>query len=261
MDPGKTPPSDVGDVRVVRQELPGCSIRRICAVLHLGRSSLKDWAARHGKRYCARPELEAKVQLLIQEHPGHGYRRLWALLKCRLGLDMNRKRICQLLKRKHWLVHQRIDGWAHLVAVIDCCDRELVGWEFAIRGRAKEAEGAIEEACIKRSGTLRPPGDAPLLRSDNGLIFPSRRFRSACRDSRLRQEFITPCTPEQNGIIERFSCSLKEECAWQKQFKSFAEAKREISQWIEWYNAGRPHQSLGYKSPREYRVHLSESVA
>jgi putative transposase len=154
-----------------------------------------------------------------------------------------------------------VDGWAHLVSVIDCCDRELVGWEFAIRGRAKEAERAIEEACIKRFGTLRPPGDAPLLRSDNGLIFQSRRFRSACRDYRLRQEFITPYTPEQNGIIERFFRSLKEECVWQKQFKSFAEAKGEISQWIEWYNAGRPHQSLGCKSPREYRAHLSESVA
>jgi putative transposase len=268
-------------------------MRRICAVLHVSRSSLQDCTPRHGKRNRAQPELETKVQLLIQEHPSYGYRRLWALLKYRLGLNVNRKRIYQLLKRKHWLVHQRVrtprprvkgwvsrtsrsnqrwamdlthvncgaDGWAHLVAVIDCCDRELVGWEFAIRGRAKEAERAIEEACIKRFGTLRPPEDAPLLRSDNGLIFQSRRFRSACRGYRLRQEFITPSALEQNGIIKGFFRNLKEECAWQKQFKSFAEAKREIRQWIEWYNAGRPHQLLGYKSPREYRAHLSESVA
>ena len=40
----------------------------------------------------------------------------------------------------------RKDGWAHLVAAIDCHDRQLIGWEFALRGRAKEAEGAIEEA-------------------------------------------------------------------------------------------------------------------
>jgi len=60
-------------------------------------------------------------------------------------------------------------------------------------------------------GTLRPEG-APVLRSDNGLIFQSRRFRQACRDYRLQQEFITPYTPEQNGIIERFFRSLKEEC-------------------------------------------------
>jgi putative transposase len=153
------------------------------------------------------------------------------------------------------------DGWAHFVGVIDCHDRELVGWEFALRGRAKEAERAIEEACIKRFGTLRPQGRAPVVRSDNGLIFQSRRFRSACRDYRLRQEFITPYTPEQNGIIEQFFRSLKEECVWQHRFENFAQAKKAIGQWIEWYNTGRPHQSLGYNSPLEYRAQQRESVA
>jgi putative transposase len=31
--------------------------------------------------------------------------------------------------------------WAHLAVVIDCHDREIVGYEFARRGRAKKAEG------------------------------------------------------------------------------------------------------------------------
>jgi len=231
-------------------------------------------------------ELEGKLELLIQEHPTYGYRRLWALLRFRVGLPVNRKRIYRILKRRHWLVHQRSvtprprvkasrscaersdrrwamdmthvdcgrDGWAHLVAVIDCCDRELLGWEFALRGRAKEAERAIEEACIRRFGTLRPTGSTPIVRSDNGLIFQSRRFRAACRDYRLAQEFITPYTPEQNGIIERFFRSLKEECVWQQSFHSFSQAKTAIRGWIEWYNTGRPHQSLGYKSPKEYRA-------
>jgi putative transposase len=67
--------------------------------------------------------------------------------------------------------------------------------------RAKEAERALEEACLARFGTLRPDGSTPVVRSDNGLIFHSRRFRAACRDYRLRQEFITLDTPEQNGIV------------------------------------------------------------
>ncbi len=89
---------------------------------------------------------------------------------------------------------------------------------------------------------------APVLRSDNGLIFQSRRFRSACGDYRLKQEFITPYTPEQNGLIERFFRSLKWECVWHKPFKTFADAKREIAQRIEWYNSGRPHQSLATRA-------------
>ena len=44
------------------------------------------------------------------------------------------------------------DGWGHLAAVIDCHDRELIGWEFALRGRAKEAEKAedLAEAGVYR---------------------------------------------------------------------------------------------------------------
>jgi putative transposase len=51
--------------------------------------------------------------------------------------------------------------------------------------------------------------------------------RSVCRDYRLRQEFITPYTPEQNGLVERFFRSLKEEeCVWLHHFGSFTEAQR-----------------------------------
>jgi putative transposase len=106
------------------------------------------------------------------------------------------------------------DGRGHLAAIIDCHDREVIGYEFALRGQAREAERALEEACLARFGTLRPQGQTSVLRSDNGLIFQSRRFRLACRDYRLRQEYITPYTPEQNGMIERFFRSLKEECVW-----------------------------------------------
>jgi putative transposase len=101
----------------------------------------------------------------------------------------------------------------------------------------------------------------PVIRSDNGLVFQIRRFRAACRDYRLRQEFITPYTPEQNGLVERFFRSLKEECVWQHNFGDFAEALATITQWIRWYNAERPHQALGYRSPRQFRALQPQLVA
>ena len=137
------------------------------------------------------------------------------------------------------------DGWGHLVAVIDCFDREIVGYEFALRGRANEAERALEMACLTRFGTLRPQGDVPVVRSDNGLIFQSRRFRAACAFYRLPQEFITPYTPQQNGMIERWFRSLKEECVWQTQFADFGEAQRAIRRWITWSQRGTPPPSAG----------------
>ena len=237
--------------------------------------------------------LVTKLHALIQAHPTYGYRRLWALLRYREGLVVNRKAVYRVLRLKRWLVQHRTrtprpraqrlrsraaqsnqrwamdvthipcgrDGWGHLTAVIDCHDREIIGYEFALRGRAKEAERALEAACLTRFGTLWPQGQTPVLRSDNGLIFQSRRFRQACGEYRLRQEFITPYTPEQNGLIERFFRSLKEECVWQHHFAGFEEAQRAVARWMHWYNEGRPHQALQYKSPRQYRREQAAKVA
>lgn len=150
---------------------------------------------------------------MIQQYPTFGYRHLWALLRgqtTRRGV--NKKAVYRVLRQKRWLVHQRsctprprVHGWvsrasrsderwpmdmthipcgqdgrAHLAAVIDCHDREIVGYEFALRSRAKEAERAVEAACLPRFGT-RLPTYAPVLRSDNGLIFQSRRSMLAYR--------------------------------------------------------------------------------
>ncbi len=273
--------------------MPAISERTACRLLQVSRASLHRPTKEKRARAALSEELVAQLEPLIQAYPTYGYRRLWALLRFRHGHLHNRKAVYRALRLKRWLVHQRSatprprvqarrsqttksnhrwamdvthipcgqDGWGHLTAVIDCHDREIIGYEFALRGRAKEAERAIEAACLTRFGTLRPVGPTPVLRSDNGLIFQSRRFRQACRDYRLAQEFITPYTPQQNGLIERFFRSLKEECVWQQQFDSFEEARQRINTWMRWYNEERPHQALRYQSPHQYRQQQGLQVA
>jgi putative transposase len=122
--------------------------------------------------------LERRLAELIQRHPTFGYRRLCVMLR-RAGMPVNRKAVYRLLQRRGWMVHQReatprpraqgrrsrakasnarwamdlthidcgADGWGHLAVVIDGHDREVIGYEFALRGRAQEAERALEQAC------------------------------------------------------------------------------------------------------------------
>jgi putative transposase len=70
----------------------------------------------------------------------------------------------------------------------------------------------------------------------------------------LKQEFITPYTPEQNGVIERFIGSLKDECVWLHRFESIEHAREVIGNWINEYNSERPHQELGYLSPVAWKA-------
>lgn len=220
-----------------------------------------------------------KVKEVIERFPTYGYRRIAIIL------GVNQKVIQRIQRLKGWQVKCRPqgfrprakalpsvtqrpderwstdltrvwcsrDGWCHLALLIDCCTRELLGWRLSRRGYTKTAEAALQEALINRFGRLGRVTSPLVLRSDNGLVFASRRYTSTVRAYRMTQEFITPYTPEQNGLIERFIRTLKEECIWQHNFTSIAHANAVIHRWITYYNSQRPHQSLGYKSPQQAR--------
>ncbi|MDV3470263.1 integrase core domain-containing protein [Stenotrophomonas sp. C3(2023)] len=92
-------------------------------------------------------------------------------------------------------------------------------------------------------------GSAFLLRSDNGLVFTSRDYTRLVRSYGLKQEFITPHCPQQNGMVERVIRTLKEQCVHRHRFESQAHAVRVIADWIAFYNQQRPHQALNMMTP------------
>ena len=48
------------------------------------------------------------------------------------------------------------------------------------------------------------------LRTDSGTELTSKQFRDYCRESKVKQEFTVPETPQQNGVAERFNRTLLE---------------------------------------------------
>jgi putative transposase len=146
------------------------------------------------------------------------------------GIRVNRKAVYRVLKLKGRMVNQRpvtprprveglisraqrsdqrwamdvthiacgADGGGHLTAVIDCHDREITGFEFALRGRAKEAERALEEACLKRFGTPRPDGSTPVptnnseRREKSGVLGRVAVVSPACLNSWILSSLCLP---------------------------------------------------------------------
>jgi putative transposase len=173
-------------------------------VLDTSRSRIYGSRTLAGATGSAKPALDQtlakRVRALAREHPTFGYRRLWALLRFGDKVTVNLKKVHRIVKLLKLQVRQRLvaprprvqqrrssttasnerwamdvthiycgnEGWGHLAAVIDCHDRQIVGYEFSLRGRSKEAERALEAACLSRFGTVRPLGHTPTIRSDNG---------------------------------------------------------------------------------------------
>lgn len=219
------------------------------------------------------------------------------------GMIVNRKKVHRIMRLHRWTCRQRRtgcrprvqhlksiaaapnqrwatdiatvdcgrDGWCAFVPVIDCCSREILGWELAHTACAKTAERAMEEALLHRFGTTRGAPAGLTLRHDNCLVFGSRAYRALVRDYGLTQEYIAPYTPEQNGLCERLvrfarpaalpvgSLSpfgrlirtFKEECAWQHRFDNLTAARATVARYIKHYNTKRTHSALNYNTPRQ----------
>ncbi len=142
-----------------------------------------------------------------------------------------------------------VHRWCALTIVMDCHTREALGWRLSPSGNAKAAEAALEEALITRYGTLGRAQDPITLRSDNGLVFTSRHYTRTVYQYGLKQEFIRPHTPQQNGMVERLIRTVKEQCLWLHNFQSLDEARQTLRAWFKYYNEQRPHQALGIKTP------------
>ena len=89
------------------------------------------------------------------------------------------------------------------------------------------------------------------FRTYYGLVFTSRSYTALVLSYGLRQEFITPHSPEQNDMVERLIRTLKEQCVHRHRFETLQHASRVISDWVGFYNTRRPHQALGMKTPAE----------
>lgn len=222
-----------------------------------------------------KPELAKPIKEMIEAEPSFGYRTVAALL------GMNKNTVQRIFQLKGWQVRKRAlgqrprieakvsraekpdqrwatdlcrvwggkDGWLSLALVIDCSTRQLLGWHLSRTGKASTASAALEQALITRYGTLGRVREPFLLRSDNGLVFTSRDYTRLVRSYGLKQEFITPHCPQQNGMVERVIRRLKEQCVHRHRFKSQVHALRVIADWIAFYNQQRPHQALKMMTP------------
>jgi putative transposase len=90
------------------------------------------------------------------------------------------------------------------------------------------------------------------LRLDNGPELISRTLAEWAEEHQVKLAFIQPGKPTQNAYIERFNRTYREAVLDAYLFHTIAEVQAITENWLEEYNAIRPHASLGHVPPYQY---------
>ena len=225
--------------------------------------------------------LAVKLHAIAAEDPTAGYRTAWAYLR-HDGLLVNHKRVQRVWKeegltqpvkkgrKRHkggfvplqathtnhvWtydFIHDRTEDGQPLrfLTVEDEYTREGLTVETK---RSMPAERVIE--VLKVLFFVR--GAPEYLRSDNGPELIATKLVEWLGKQGVKTHHIDPGSPWQNAYGESFNAILRRECLNRELFYGVLEARVKTKAWRQRYNNRRPHSSLGFRTPVQFRDGVS----
>ena len=262
----------------------------MCRVLGVSPSGFYAWQQRPPS---ARSQLDAQLSLRIgaihqRSHATYGAPRVHAELRAE-GIKVGRKRVARLLKkaglvgasRRQWIHTTMRDrtarpapdlvernfaapqpnrlwvadityiptwtGFLYLAVVLDVFSRRVVGWAMAAHLRTELVLEALDFALWQRR-----PG-AVIHHSDQGTQYTSLQFGARCRQAGVRPSMGSVGDCFDNAMCESFFATLECELLARHRFRTQAEARMAVFEFIEgWYNPHRRHSALDYLSPINY---------
>ncbi len=142
-------------------------------------------------------------------------------------------------------------GWLYLAMVLDVYSRKIVGWAMDTNMRTELILDALQMAVTQRQSR------GVIHHSDRGSQYTSYAFGKRCQEAGIMPSMGSVGDAYDNAMAESFFATLEREVLNRRRFRSQAEARMAIFEWIEgWYNPHRRHSGLGYRSPVNYeRAH------
>ena len=135
-------------------------------------------------------------------------------------------------------------GFLYLVVIMDWVSRAVLAWRLSNTLGAEFCVEALEEALSRYH---RPQ----IFNTDQGSQFTSDDFTGTLKRHGVKISMDGKGRCMDNIFVERLWRSLKYEEVYLHAYATVAEAKTGIGAWLSFYNDERPHQSLGYRTPRQ----------
>ena len=270
----------MGWIEAGHEKLP---LTRQCELVSVPRETVYRRIDAASRQACE-DESDLKLRVLIDEEytsrPFYGSRRMVVFLRA-AGHVVNRKRVQRLMRamglagmapgpntsRAHprhkvypyllrgvpvtrpnqvWstdITYIRLArGFAYLVAIIDWYSRKVLSWRISNSMDASFCVDCLEDA-------LRQHGKPELFNSDQGSQFTSTAFTDVLKRKGVAISMDGRGRALDNIFVERLWRTVKYEDVYLKGYANMAELMVGLAQYFAFYNAERPHQSLGYQTP------------
>jgi len=238
--------------------------------------------SRSGYRYKARKPDDADIRqqllMIAERKPRWGYKKMYAYLKNQ-GYSWNHKRIHRIYRelglnirikpRKRlptreakplfqpeaanisWSLDFMSDSLSNgrafrTLNVMDDFNREALWIEADTSLPARRVIRTLDMLAAWR-------GYPQQIRVDNGPELISKELAEWAERHQVVLAFIQPGKPAQNAYIERFNRTYREAVLDAYLFDSLEEVRSITEDWLEEYNAIRPHEALGGVPPYQYQ--------
>jgi putative transposase len=135
-------------------------------------------------------------------------------------------------------------GFAYLVAILDLYSRKVLSFRVSNAMSTDFCVEALEEALARY-------GVPDIFNTDQGSQFTAEDFTKALEDKGVRVSMDGKGRWVDNVFVERLWRSVKYEDIYLHAYETVSEVRAALTSYFSFYNVGRPHQSLEYRTPDE----------
>jgi putative transposase len=140
------------------------------------------------------------------------------------------------------------EGWLYLAVVEDLFTRQIVGWSMSNSMESRLVVDALEMAVQREL-----PGEGLIAHSDRGVQYASEHYQQLLSKHDITCSMSRKGNCWDNAPMESFFATLKKELVHHEHYRTRAEARLSLFEYIEvFYNRVRRHSALAYKSPAQF---------
>lgn len=136
----------------------------------------------------------------------------------------------------------------YLSPILDCFNSEIISYTIAERPNLGQVIKMLDIACDRYDSV-----EGVTLHSDQGWQYQHKNYRSKLKENKIVQSMSRKGNCLDNAVIENFFGLLKSELLYLQDFEDINHFKKELEEYIRWYNEDRIKDKLKGLSPINYR--------